>query len=119
MQPIRLPPIPPNPTNPQLIISGHKTYPLREPVITVGRSQDNHIILDDPHISRHHAQIRLRFGQYTLFDADSQSGTYVNDVPVREHRLQSGDVIRLGATSLVYMEDSPQNDHQTGHIDAV
>lgn len=100
------------PQNPQLIINGEITIYLRDQIINIGRSRDNQIVLDDPYTSRHHAQLRLRFGVYTLFDTQSQGGVLVNDVPVREHRLQPGDVIRVGKTQLVYLEDTPQD--QTG-----
>jgi len=93
------------PNNPQLIVNGVKTVALTEPILNIGRGRDNHIVLDDPYASRHHAQLRLRFGRYTLFDTSSSSGIRVNEVTVREHRLQPGDVIRLGRTQLVYWED--------------
>lgn len=102
--------------NPQLIVNGVETVPLRDPIINIGRSRDNHIVLEDPYISRHHVQLRLRFGFYTLFDTQSQGGVLVNDVVVREHRLQPHDVIRIGKTQLVYLEDSPNIDEQT-HFD--
>ncbi|MGJ3240545.1 MAG: FhaA domain-containing protein [Anaerolineae bacterium] len=92
------------PVNPQLIINdGERTVILSEPVLNVGRSDDNHIILDDSYCSRHHIQLRLRFGAYTLFDVNSRSGTTVNNVRVTEHQLQSGDVIKIGHTQLVYL----------------
>jgi hypothetical protein len=100
------------PQNPQLIVNGETTILLRDPLINIGRSRDNHVVLNDPYASRHHLQLRLRFGSYTLFDTQSHGGVYVNDVAVREHRLQPGDVIRIGKTQLVYLEDSPQD--QTG-----
>ncbi|PJF26097.1 MAG: hypothetical protein CUN53_09445 [Phototrophicales bacterium] len=92
--------------NPQLVINGESTFYLTEDIINVGRSRDNQIILDDPRISRHHAQLRRRAGVYWVFDMSSQSGTFVNDVAVREHALSAGDVIRLGKTQLVYLEDN-------------
>lgn len=101
------------PQNPQLIINGQETFRLKEPLINIGRSRDNHIVLDDPYASRHHAQLRLRFGMYTLFDTQSQGGIMVNDVIVREHRLQAGDVIKLGKTQMVYLEDSPHLQTET------
>ncbi len=101
------------PKNPQLILNGRLTIPLTAPIITIGRGRDNQIVLDDPYTSRHHAQLRLRFGVYTLFDTQSQGGVMVNDVVVREHRLQAGDVIRLGRTQIVYLEDSSPLDGQT------
>ena len=93
------------PQNPQLIINGQTTILLKDAVVNIGRSRDNEIVLDDPYASRHHAQLRLRFGVYTLFDTQSQGGLLVNDVAVREHRLQPGDVIKLGKTQMVYLED--------------
>lgn len=106
-----------SPRNPQIIINGQQSVPLNQPLINVGRSRDNHIVIDDPSVSRHHLQLRLRFGRYTLFDAQSQSGTLVNDVVIKEHRLQSGDVIRIGNTRLIYVEDDPRG--ETGSITAV
>ncbi len=101
------------PRNAQLIVNGERTLHVTDSIVNLGRSRDNHVVLEDPHISRHHAQMRLRFGRYTLFDAESQSGTFVNDVRVREHPLQSGDVIRLGKVRIVYLEDDPGGESQT------
>jgi len=106
------------PRHPQLIINGTRVIPLESSLINIGRSRDNHIVLDDLHISRHHVQLRLRFGRYTMFDISSQSGTKVNNVPVREHRLQTGDVIRIGKTHIVYIEDTP-TDSGTGVLAAL
>ncbi|MCA9902922.1 MAG: DUF3662 domain-containing protein [Anaerolineae bacterium] len=92
--------------NPQLIIDGHDPVVLEADVLNLGRSRDNDIMLNDPYVSRHHAQLRLRFGTYTLFDNDSQGGVFINDVRVREHRLQPGDVILMGRTRMLYIEDT-------------
>ncbi len=94
--------------NPCLIIDGHKPVTLTADVINIGRSRDNNVVLQDPYVSRHHAQLRLRFGRYMLFDNDSQGGTFVNDVRIREHQLQPGDVILVGRTRLLYIEDTDQ-----------
>ncbi len=100
-----------------MIVNGDTTVEMTEPLVNLGRSRDNHVVLDDPYISRHHAQIRLRFGRYTLFDTQSQTGTYVNDSRVREHNLQTGDVIRMGKITMVYLEDDPFGESQT-RVDA-
>jgi hypothetical protein len=117
MKRVEFPPEQESPRNPQLLINGERAVPLDQPLFNVGRSRDNHIVLDDPSVSRHHLQLRLRFGRFTLFDAQSQSGTFVNDVLIKEHRLQAGDVIRIGNTSLIYVEDDPHG--ETGSITAV
>jgi hypothetical protein len=95
----------------RLIINAEKTVDLQATLTNIGRSRDNDIVLSDPTISRHHAQIRLRFGAYTLFDNDSQHGTFVNDIRVREHRLQPGDVIIMGNSRMIYVEDNLDMDH--------
>ena len=101
------------PPEAMLIIKGEQVFRLTQTLVTIGRSRDNTLVLDDPHVSRHHAQLRLRFGAYTLFDTHSQSGTFVNDVAVREHRLQPNDVILIGKTRMLYLEDEHTPDQQT------
>ncbi len=89
-----------------LIISGNRHVPIEKPILNIGRQQDNDIILNQPSVSRHHAQIRLRFGRYMLFDLGSTRGTTVNGTPVREAILQSGDVINLAGITLIYIEEA-------------
>lgn len=109
------------PTNPQLIIDQRPAIALNAPLINIGREHDNHIIVDDHRVSRHHLQIRLTQGCYVLFDVNSSGGSYVNDVHVREHRLKSGDVIRIGNTQMIYFDDSAANDpdDQTNVMDPI
>lgn len=115
MQPIKADALQKAPTNPQLIIGGRSTVSLEgKMMVSIGRNHENDIILDDQYTSRFHAQIRLRFGNYIIFDADSAGGTFVNDVRVKEHRLQTGDVIRIGTTSIVYMQDDNNLSGDTG-----
>lgn len=98
-QPGRLPP------GAFLILQGSRHYPLDRPVINIGRRLDNQLILDDPHVSRTHAQLRVRDGRFVLFDLGSTSGTMVNDRAIKQHILQPGDVIRIATVIMVYGED--------------
>jgi hypothetical protein len=107
-------PVQSTPHNAQLILNGEKTIQLEASLITLGRERDNMIVLDDPFASRYHAQLRQRGGSFLLFDTNSRSGTYVNDVQVKEHRLQPGDVIRIGKTHMIYLDDDPLHDSQAG-----
>ena len=93
-----------------LLIDGERSLPLNHNVVNIGRSHDNELIIDNPFVSRHHAQLRLRFGRYTLFDTQSQGGVFVNEVRIREHTLQTGDVIRIGDSRIIYIEDSHHDD---------
>lgn len=94
--------------NHSLHINGARVIPLVKSVVNVGREQYNDIVIADGYISRHHLQLRKRFGLYSLFDVNSRGGTRVNDRRVAEHRLQNGDVITIGHTTLVYTDDNGQ-----------
>ena len=87
-----------------LILNGKRTIPLDRPVMNLGRRADNYIILDDLSVSRTHAQLRLRFGRYVLYDLGSHSGTYVNGQRIQECVLQPGDILSLGEAQLIYGE---------------
>jgi pSer/pThr/pTyr-binding forkhead associated (FHA) protein len=76
-----------------VLVDGYRRMPINEAVVTIGRDLDNDIILDDRRVSRQHAQLRRRHGQYVLYDLDSTGGTTVNDRRVREVPLQPGDMI--------------------------
>jgi len=106
LTPIR-PASPPAPHNAFVILDGERTLPLIDSVVSVGRRFDNHIILDDPRVSRAHAQLRLRFGHYVVYDLGSTGGTFVNGKQVEECVLRPGDVISLGGVTLIYGEDAP------------
>lgn len=95
-----------------LVLNGDQHIPLTQPIINIGRNRDNHIILDDPRVSRHHAQIRLRFGRYMLFDLGSSLGILVNDQKRQEATLFSGDIIVMGSSRLVYLEEREDNDDE-------
>lgn len=116
MQAVSIPKASAAPLGAQLIIDDQLIVPLVAPVTNIGRHSDNHIVLDDPAVSRHHAQIRRRFDEHILFNARSKTGTFVNGVQIREHRLNAGDVIQLGDTQIVYMLDA-DNDDEADEVD--
>jgi pSer/pThr/pTyr-binding forkhead associated (FHA) protein len=88
-------------TAPQYVLSdGYRRMPIGEAVVTIGRDLDNDIILDDKHVSRQHAQLRRRYGQYVLYDLDSTAGTLVNGHKVREAPLRPGDTITFGKVKI-------------------
>lgn len=115
---------PPTPqhTNAYLILNGSATLPLRLPVINLGRRQDNQIVIDDPRVSRAHAQLRAIRGHYILFDLDSTGGTYINGVQIIQQALKPGDVISLAGVQIIYGEEQLASDHniqklQTGRLE--
>ena len=100
-----------------LVIDGDRHFILDCPVINIGRRLDNQIILDNPHISRTHAQIRVRGGRFVLFDLGSTLGTKVNNRRVNQHILMPGDVIRFADVEMVYGEDDRTVGDETSSYD--
>ncbi len=95
------------PGRPFLIVQGQRHVNLVHPVVSVGRALDNAIILDDPRVSRRHAQLRRRYGRYVLYDLGSSGGTQINGYPIEECVLHSGDVISFAGVQTIYGEDPP------------
>jgi pSer/pThr/pTyr-binding forkhead associated (FHA) protein len=86
---------------PKLIISGI-AHELMDEAITIGRGPDNTIVVNDPSISTHHAQLLGEGDTYRLKDLDSTNGTRVNGKPVTETVLRFNDRIRFGAAEARY-----------------
>jgi VWFA-related protein len=71
----------------------------------IGRGTDNHIVLDEPTVSRHHAWIKVEGDDFLVFDIGSANGTFVNDEQIQEPRsLQNGDVVRFGEAGFVFTQ---------------
>ena len=65
--------------------------------IIIGRSSDATIQVDRDSVSRRHARLSKTEGGWTVQDLQSTNGNYVNDVPIREHKLASGDLLKVGS----------------------
>jgi hypothetical protein len=79
-----------------------RSIPIVEPLVSLGRSLDNDVIVSEPQVSRRHAQLRLRHERYTLYDVGSSGGTTVNGEPIQECVLADGDVVSLAGVELVF-----------------
>ena len=95
------------PENAFLIVEGVKVHPLRVPVVNIGRRMENQLVIDDPRISRNHAQLRAVNGRYVLFDLNSTGGTFVNGQRTSQTVLYPGDVISLAGVALIFGQDNP------------
>lgn len=76
---------------------------LNRDLISIGRAPDNNLVLSEPGVSRHHAQILKEADGYVITDLGSSSGTYINNqelLPRTLHSLADGDVIQIGASQL-------------------
>jgi pSer/pThr/pTyr-binding forkhead associated (FHA) protein len=90
---------------PKLVISG-TTYELVDHIITIGRSPDNTIVINNPSVSGRHAQLQLAGETCRLKDLGSTNGTHVNGKPVTETLLNFDDRIRFGAAEARYEGDT-------------
>lgn len=77
-------------------------FPLRAPLITIGRHPDNDITLGDSTVSARHAQIRVDGDRYLIADMGSFNGTYVNRLPIDQAELNHGDEVRIGRHRLLF-----------------
>ncbi len=80
-------------------------FTITEDRVSIGRSPDAGVFLDDVTVSRNHALlVRRRDGLY-IDDLGSLNGTYVNRRRIESHLLADGDEIQVGKYKLSYLEN--------------
>lgn len=79
-----------------------RPIPLGAPVITIGRSSDNMVVLKSPQVSNYHARLERVGDRYRLVDLRSTNHVFVNAHRVTSHDLTPGDEIRIGSFKLTY-----------------
>lgn len=86
------------------LIVGGTSYPLTQSVTTIGRGTDVDIRIDDPGISRKHAEFRVTpdGSGFSVIDLASTNGTYLGDHKVGERLVADGDEVRMGGTTLTF-----------------
>lgn len=73
--------------------------------LTIGRSKDNVIVVDDGLASRYHAVVQKIKKDYYIKDLDSTNGVFVNGKKIPEDKylkLERGDIVRVGRTELTF-----------------
>jgi len=76
------------------------TFELRLGVNRVGRAPDCHFVITHPTVSSHHAELILSADGILLRDCGSTNGTFLNDQPVTDAWLESGQEVRFGDVKL-------------------
>jgi len=95
-------------TSPHVLIWDGREFPLREGVTVIGRAEDADLRIPLPSVSRQHARIVVSALGATLEDLGSLHGSWRGMMPVRGAvPLSSGDEIRLGTATLVYVLAMP------------
>ncbi len=80
-----------------------KEYPFAGDSMTMGRQEDNSIIIDNLAVSGYHAKIDKVGGEYILTDLQSTNGTFVNEKKVVSHKLSHGDNIAIGKHVILFV----------------
>lgn len=81
-----------------------RVFEARKDRLTIGRSRESDIFLEDLAVSRLHTTVsRDEYGRYILRDENSANGTYVNGQRVSEHVLEEGDEIQVGQSVLAFV----------------
>jgi pSer/pThr/pTyr-binding forkhead associated (FHA) protein len=75
--------------------------------IKVGRDSSNHIHLENPAVSRFHAEVYRQGFPFFVEDKNSTNGVYVNDVRINwKSGIKDGDKVTVGKHTLVFKEES-------------
>lgn len=89
----------------EVIVEGGKTYPLegRGPW-SVGRSDENDIVVADPNVSRRHARLVRSENGFVVEDLGSTNGTLLDGAPIDRERIESGDELTFGGVNARFVQ---------------
>jgi hypothetical protein len=79
-----------------LVLPDGQRVLLGETILTVGRLSECTLVVDDPNVSRRHAEVRPQGSGFRVVDLSSTNGTRVNGEKVAERQLADGDRIEIG-----------------------
>lgn len=93
-----------------------EVFPLKEKA-TMGRSVSNDIVIQDPSVSRYHAEIEKREDGWFISELNTFSGIYVNDERILyPYRLRNQDRIKIGQVDLMFIDLSEERDQGNGGV---
>lgn len=95
-----------------LVVSGQdrgRDFLLAPATLKIGRKEDCFIRLSDTKVSREHAALlyRRRDERFLLEDSQSTNGTFLNERKIRREILRSGDIIKIGETTMQFVMVEP------------
>jgi hypothetical protein len=74
--------------------------------ITIGRSPESDVFLDDVTVSRKHAYIVRNATEFSITDSHSLNGTYVNSISISSQTLHMGDELQIGKFHALFFGNS-------------
>ena len=75
-------------------------------MVSIGRSPESDVFLDDVTVSRKHAHIERTRSDFSISDSHSLNGTYVNSISVTTQILRMGDEIQIGKFHALFFGNS-------------
>ena len=82
-----------------------KAFPVTEEELFIGREKSNAVYLSYPRVSRRHCSVKREEEGFKITDLESSNGTFVNDVPIKEHFLKHGDQIKIVSSLFLFLLD--------------
>ncbi|MBW2146643.1 MAG: FHA domain-containing protein [Deltaproteobacteria bacterium] len=83
-----------------------KEIPIETEAVTIGRSEENDITIDNMAVSGKHAKLIHEGDAYILYDLNSLNGTFVNGAKTSKTSLKNNDQIIIGKHTLIFKDDS-------------
>ena len=85
--------------------------------ISIGRTTENDIVLENRGVSRKHAMIEFNETAAVIIDNESLNGTFVNNRKISEEVLRDEDIITIGKYSLIYHSNTTQAGDEAASFD--
>jgi len=85
-----------------------QTFNITKDITAIGRSSKNDVVIRQGELSRFHCQIRKTADGYIIVDLDSRNGIHFNGTRVKEKKLEVGDEIQIGKTSIIFEKEVPR-----------
>jgi len=91
-----------------------KEIPIPDDVleITIGRKEDNNIVIDHPAISSHHARLIRQGSSYIIEDLNSTNGTFIGGRKILKAELHHNDQVDIAKHSLIFINEKEQQAQQ-------
>ncbi len=85
-----------------------QTFNITKDITAIGRSSKNDVVVRQGELSRFHCQIRKTADGYMIVDLDSRNGIHFNGARIKEKKLEAGDEILVGKSTIIFEKELPR-----------